>query len=793
MELIDLNKVVVPDSFTRVFKDDCMFSFDTPFDPQGLDICMTCHQAFSRGEFKYTQMHSEFYDHDVFLNYKKVKKVLKKEQNPPKMIKLEIKETSEADLFETICSIYLPKSDISIPYPDNELQLKVIQAAEGIINATSSEKKEEIMAWEQEIKTCKHSNTIIQNTISNLQLKQCNSCDLKENLWICLHCGNLGCGRSQFGGVAGNSHAMEHQKQFPDHAVAVKLGSLSTDIADCYCYSCDDEVKVPNLSILLKTFDIDITKFVRTEKSLTELQIEQNIQWDFKMVGDGNQACKPVFGSGLTGLKNLGNSCYLASVLQVLFSIDSFKKAYFNPDGIPLDKLLGNLKPYEDLETQLFKLGDGLISGRYSIPDDMTTETIKYQRGIRPSGFKNLIGEGHPEFCTMLQQDAYEFWVYLIEKLEKEKAFGQLENSPTSIFKFIIENKIKCSKCNGVRIKKEITDSLSVPLAVNLLETDSEGNKIYAPTTIEDSLSKWNGFNELDYSCPKCGSTQSANKKEGFQSVPEILVINPQRVILDNWVPTKVPVPIKFEETLDLKPFLSEGILIDEEELPDEDSDDNDKKGNSDEYEFNQAALNGLLEMGFSENKAKHALYATGNSDMESAMNWLFQHMEDLELEKPFVLPSNATNSINPVDSINKDQLENLINMGFSEKLSVKSLFINNNNIETAVEWLFNNPDDDGEIAIRDIENNNGNDEDLIKKLEADNKNKENLKYELLAVICHKGTSVHSGHYVAFIKKVIDGVSNWVLFNDEKVVLAVDENFKEIETSGYLYIYQRVD
>ena len=787
---INLDSIVIPTSSTKVFKDDCMFSFDTALDPVGLDICMTCHQAFSRGEFNYTQMHSEFYDHDLFLNYRKIRKVQKNEEQPYKMIKLEVKEASESDLFESNYSIYDQKLNKSVDYPNKELPIKVSQAADAIIAATSSAKKEEIMSWEQEIKSCNHSSAIEQKPIPGLQLKKCTSCDLTENLWICLHCGNLGCGRNQFGGVPGNSHAMLHQKEHPEHAVAVKLGSLSSDIADCYCYACDDEVKVPNLASLLKTFGIDITNFVRTEKSLTELQIEQNIQWDFKMGGDGGEELKPVFGKGLTGFKNLGNSCYLASALQLLFSIDSFQKAFFIPGGIPLDKILGNLKPYEDLETQMYKLGDGLLSGRYYVPDMTTSETTKYQRGLKPSGFKSLIGEGHPEFSTMLQQDSFEFWTYLIDKLEKKKVYGQLENSPTNALKFILESKIKCNNCQGVRIKKEVTDNMSVPLNVNLVETDAEGNKIYKQTSMNESMDKWNSPEAFEYSCPKCGGKQIATREENFKTLPEYFVVNPQRSILENWVPTKVTVPIKFEELLDLQKYQSTGILPGEEELPEDETDGREGSNRDFEVEFDLQALNNLFEMGFTENRAKHALYATGNSGAETAMNWLFEHMEDAQIDEPFKTPENGDSSASSV-SVDKEKLTSLASMGFAEKNSTKALILNNGNVEAAVEWLFSNPDDDGILEAADAGLAAKDVDFLVKELES-SFDKTKLKYELLGVVCHKGTSVHSGHYVAFVKKIVDGEGKWVLFNDEKVVLAIADNIKEIETTGYLYIYKRI-
>lgn len=45
--------------------------------------------------------------------------------------------------------------------------------------------------------------------------------------------------------------------------------------------------------------------------------------------------------------------------------------------------------------------------------------------------------------------------------------------------------------------------------------------------------------------------------------------------------------------------------------------------------EFNAAAMAQLEGMGFPIVRCQKALLATGNADAESAMNWLFEHMED--------------------------------------------------------------------------------------------------------------------------------------------------------------------
>lgn len=53
-------------------------------------------------------------------------------------------------------------------------------------------------------------------------------CGLTSNLWLCLVCGALGCGRQQFGGGGGNGHALKHTSE-TGHAVAVKQGTIEPD------------------------------------------------------------------------------------------------------------------------------------------------------------------------------------------------------------------------------------------------------------------------------------------------------------------------------------------------------------------------------------------------------------------------------------------------------------------------------------------------------------------------------------------------------------------------------------
>lgn len=99
------------------------------------------------------------------------------------------------------------------------------------MQSLSSARQSEVKAWEEEITPCEHTLTIEQFVSGHIPaegLAHCNACDLKENLWLCLTCGSLGCGRQQFGGVGGNGHGLAHYEA-SGHTVSVKLGTITPE------------------------------------------------------------------------------------------------------------------------------------------------------------------------------------------------------------------------------------------------------------------------------------------------------------------------------------------------------------------------------------------------------------------------------------------------------------------------------------------------------------------------------------------------------------------------------------
>ena len=85
--------------------------------------------------------------------------------------------------------------------------------------------------------------------------------------------------------------------------------------ASVYCYKCDEDVIDENLILHLKNFGIDVSGMEKTEKSIMEMNIDLNNNYSLSQTFEKDKKLKPIFGPSFTGIQNLGNTCYLNSVL----------------------------------------------------------------------------------------------------------------------------------------------------------------------------------------------------------------------------------------------------------------------------------------------------------------------------------------------------------------------------------------------------------------------------------------------------------------------------------------------
>ena len=149
-----------------------------------------------------------------------------------------------------------------------------------------------------------------------------------------------------------------------------------------------------------------------------------------------------------------------------------------------------------------------------------------------------------------------------------------------------------------------------------------------------------------------------------------------------------------------------------------------------------RSAMSSLQQMGFPQSRCERALHATGNSDANAAMEWLFAHMEDADIDEPLVIEADSPST----SSIDPEKVENLGNMGFAPAQARKALRETGGDIERAVDWLFNHPGDQG-----DDQADKGS--VTVETSHQENSGSSQLPatFELQSIVCHKGTSIHTG------------------------------------------------
>jgi ubiquitin carboxyl-terminal hydrolase 5/13 len=186
------------------------------------------------------------------------------------------------------------------------------------------------------------------------------------------------------------------------------------------------------------------------------------------------------------------------------------------------------------------------------------------------------------------------------------------------------------------------------------------------------------------------------------------------------------------DEPLDFSPYVGSMKEEGEKLLPEDDPSDSG-------FSPDQNILNQLLAMGFPRIRCEKALHATGNSDTEAAMNWLFSHMDDPDIDIPLV----GSKVTGPANMALQDpsKVGQLSEMGIDEDRAKRALAATGGDVDRALDWVFSHPDEMPEYE--------SGDRDSGSRLPGNGKipgfGETPARYQLRAIVCHKGTSVHAG------------------------------------------------
>ncbi|XP_059484880.1 ubiquitin carboxyl-terminal hydrolase 33 [Neocloeon triangulifer] len=222
----------------------------------------------------------------------------------------------------------------------------------------------------------------------------CKECESKgPNLWVCLHhgCLRVGCGEAH------NDHSTIHNKDYPEHCLHLNLSTQRV-----WCYNCENEVFLEhNLPAL--------TKFTKIPTQQTEKQQAESESSDSDASEDSTLRPR-----GLTGLQNIGNTCYMNSALQALSNTPPLTR-FFLECGTSLVKNSLERKP--NLARSYLRL----------MQDMWHPKRLGY---VTPSNILYGIRNVHPIFRGYQQHDTQEFLRCFMDQLHEElkEPIMELEN-----------------------------------------------------------------------------------------------------------------------------------------------------------------------------------------------------------------------------------------------------------------------------------------------------------------------------------------------------------------------------
>jgi len=531
-----------------------------------------------------------------------------------------------------------------VPFPHGALHPQVTAAVEAVLAAPRASRTAAVSAaaWEEEDRNeSKYAAALEQVPTGGKIISPdpstwaCFDSGRKDNLWLNLSTGVIGSGRRNWDGSGGTGAALKHfEETGSKYPLVVKLGTITPHGADVYSYAPDEDDMVTDAKLAehLAHWGIHMQSAVKTAASMTELQVDLNLRHEWDVIAESGSTLSPLSGPGAVGLDNLGNSCYMNSVLQLLVSIPEMDDRYVADGAASTIFRSAPADAAGDFITAFAKVASALLTDAYADPrlptlagkpaDPDAVPAPPQRSAVRPWAFKALVGKGHPEFSTGRQQDASEFLQHLLELMARAERSGAARLSgggsrvgsdaaesnsaagflPTpSLFRFNLEDRLACASSGAVRYTGRSENVLTLPVPVEAA-TNRQDVEAYEerhakrskPNGGDGGWRRGGGGDEearvqlrvpfeaciaalaaeeriADWTSPVTKEKGEAVRRLRLRSFPDYLFVHLNKYTLaDDWTPKKLDVAIDVPLDLDLSHLHGTGLQPGETELPEE-------------------------------------------------------------------------------------------------------------------------------------------------------------------------------------------------------------------------------
>lgn len=515
----------------------------------------------------------------------------------------------------------------------------------------------------------------------------------------------------------------------------------------------------------------------------------------------------------LQGFENLGNSCYMNSILQALFSLSCFTESMLRLNELIGDKLS---------EKSLFRCVTSLLLAK--MKGDSQTQSLLIH-------IKDAVCTAAPTFKGNYQHDAHEFLGQVLDQM-KEEVFSiceelNISNPVEENFEFKLLNTYLCQGCYEMVMKKQTFNMLSLDVP-KLENSDINGS-------LQDSLDIYFLPQNLEFKCEKC-QYKDSRCVETFATLPRVLILHLKRYsFIQQSVKVAQPVTIPTylslydhtnESTVSIRPncnylskesnsdvminsdkeFFSKNILKQSGNAHFLINDSNSNKTNTpkevelsvnistviaDDVEnitLNENTFYGDVRRMTSSRVQQVGL--CGGREDEAAIPSIGEEEKENHLPNGHLHDSSKAvtlySEVEP-DFEGKD-MQNAVKQSLQEAENQEELELQRalqNSIEDVSEWSSeenHSSKNSGEFWIH------RNEEE--KKMIEENFESGHLphSYQLVSIVSHIGQTAHSGHYLC--DAYDDAKDCWWHFNDDVVQKRTKyEVFQQRETTGYLFFY----
>ena len=306
----------------------------------------------------------------------------------------------------------------------------------------------------------------------------------------------LSCGRYV------NAHALKHKEKTKTHSVCIETKELTV-----FCYDCDEFVINDTPDRLIETLrGLILRRSLKKEPDSSpsrSLRPRRKRTVSCSVAGGAaskkQKAPKKVQQSKIPkkrlGLKNLGNTCFMNSVLQSLGNIEEFCNIL---TGLPsLEHQLNTSKGAKSAINRLS--ADGII---------VTEELKKVLRALKegedksaisPESLFHAIWKVVPRFRGYQQQDAHEFLRYMLDRLHTElllllpsrfrndridevlrgASLAKSQSVVTSVFGGTLQSEVTCLSCRTTSKKQDPFLDLSVDIPQQFTGTNQSRNNYF--------------------------------------------------------------------------------------------------------------------------------------------------------------------------------------------------------------------------------------------------------------------------------------------------------------------------